>query len=75
MLKGITVAAPRISEKMLLDPTWPSTIAIDLKTSIETATACREFLRTDRGFMGLAPQLAEVGDEVWVLVGCDVLML
>jgi hypothetical protein len=69
------VSALRIPEKMLLDPTWSSTIAIDLKTSIEAATACRKFLRTDRGFMGLAPQLAEVGDEVWVLLGCDVPML
>ncbi len=25
--------------------------------------------------MGLAPQPAEVGDEVWVLLGCDVPMI
>jgi hypothetical protein len=69
------VSAPEIPEKMPLDPTLPSTIAIDLETSIEMATACRKFLRTDRGFMGLAPQLAEVGDEVWILLGCDVPLL
>jgi hypothetical protein len=69
------VSAPRIPEKMLLDPTWYSKIVIDLKTSIGTAAASRKFLRTDRGFMGLAPQLAKVGDEVWVLLGCDVPML
>jgi hypothetical protein len=62
-------------EKKVLGPNWSPTIAIDLKSSIETSTACRKFLRTGRGFMGLAPQLAEVGDEVWVLLGCNVPML
>ena len=69
------ISAPRIPEKTLLGPKWSSTIAMDLKSSIETSTACRKFLRTRRGFMGLAPQLAEVGDEVWVLLGCNVPML
>jgi hypothetical protein len=57
------------------EPAWNSAFARDLNASIMTATACRKFLRTDRGFMGLAPRLAEVGDEVWILPGCDVPML
>jgi hypothetical protein len=69
------VSALRIPDKMLSGLTWYSKIVIDLKTSIETAAAYRKFLRTDRGFMGLAPQLAKVWDEVWVLLGCDVPML
>jgi hypothetical protein len=65
------VSAPRTSEKTPPDPTWLSNIAV----SFETTTISRKFLRTERGFMGLAPQLAEVGDEVWVLLGCDVPMI
>ncbi|KAN0092194.1 Heterokaryon incompatibility protein (HET) domain containing protein [Hyaloscypha variabilis] len=48
---------------------------LDLKASIVTATNCHQFLRTGRGFVGLAPNLAGIGDEVWILLGCDVPML
>lgn len=69
------VTALRKPEKILSDPSWPLTTAIDLKASIGLATTDRKFLRTKRGFMGLARQPAEVGDEVWVLLGCDVPMI
>jgi hypothetical protein len=69
------VSASRTSKKPLPDPTWSSRIAVDLNISIGGATISRKFLRTERGFMGLAPQLAEVGDEVWILLGCDVPMI
>ncbi|KAE9373784.1 hypothetical protein N431DRAFT_407479 [Stipitochalara longipes BDJ] len=71
----LSIVQQRNLEKMLSKPTWSSTIAIDLKITIETMTAGRKFLRTNRGFMGLAPQVAEVGDEVWVILGCNVPML
>jgi hypothetical protein len=69
------VSAPGTLEKMLRDPTWSSEIAAHLRSSISSATVNRKFLRTERGFMGLAPQPAEVGDEVWILLGCDVPMI
>jgi hypothetical protein len=69
------VSTPRTSEKMLPDPTWSSKTTVELRESINGATTGRKFLRTERGFMGLAPQPAEVGDEVWILLGCDVPMI
>jgi hypothetical protein len=64
------VSAPRILKNLPLDPTWSSTIAIDLETYVRTATACRKFLRP--WIYRTSPQLAEVRDEIWVLLGCDV---
>jgi len=59
----------------MLRPPGLQKIALEMKTSIKVATTGRKFLRTKRGFMGLAPQPAEVGDEVWILLGCEVPML
>jgi Heterokaryon incompatibility protein (HET) len=68
------VPAPSTSKNMLRPPGLQK-IALEMKTSIKVATTGRKFLRTKRGFMGLAPQPAEVGDEVWILLGCEVPML
>lgn len=74
--KFAEISAPSISEKESMEVAWVVALARDLNvSSIATATTCRRFLRTGLRFIGLAPYLAEIGDEVWLLLGCDVPML
>jgi hypothetical protein len=44
-----------------------------LRSSVKSATGRRCFATTKRGYMGLVPSYAEIGDEIWVLLGGQVL--
>ena len=47
-------------------------VAKDVCRAIETHAYRRVLVVTNRGYLGLAPEEAETGDEVWTLAGGDV---
>jgi hypothetical protein len=62
----LSIPARLVSEQIL----W--NIAKDVCRAIETHAYGRVFIITDNGYLGIAPEEAETGDEVWTLAGGDV---
>ena len=51
---------------------WATQQLSDAKRAVQLRIHRRRFFISSRGFFGLAPQNAEVGDEVFILPGCSV---